>query len=64
MAATLARRFGPRWVVTTGMTLELIGILATTLLISPDANGFVLVVPLFVYGIGVGFATGAVALHS
>ncbi len=56
-AATLARRYGPRWVVTTGMLLEAIGIVATTLLISPTVNGLMLVVPLFVYGIGVGFAT-------
>jgi MFS family permease len=56
-AATLARRYGPRWVVTTGMLLEAVGILATTLLISTEVSGLALVVPLFVYGIGVGFAT-------
>ncbi len=56
-AATLARRYGPRWVVTTGMLLEAIGILATTLLISTSVNGLMLAIPLFVYGIGVGFAT-------
>jgi hypothetical protein len=56
-AATLARRYGPRWVVTAGMILELVGILATTLLISTGVNGFALVGPLFVYGLGVGFAT-------
>ena len=57
MAATLSRRYGPRWVVTVGMALEAVGILATTLLISTTVTGFLLVVPLFVYGIGVGFAT-------
>ena len=56
-AATLARRYGPRWVVTLGMALEALGIIATTLLISTSVNGFLLAVPLFVYGIGVGFAT-------
>ena len=56
-AATLARRFGPRWVVTIGMLLEAVGIIATTLLISSTVNGLALAVPLFVYGIGVGFAT-------
>ncbi len=56
-AATLARRYGPRWVVTIGMLLEAVGILATTLLISTSVNGLMLVIPLFVYGIGVGFAT-------
>jgi EmrB/QacA subfamily drug resistance transporter len=56
-AATLARRFGPRWVVTTGMLLEAIGIIMTTLLISPTVTGLALAVPLFIYGVGVGFAT-------
>ncbi len=56
-AATLARRYGPRWVVTTGMALEAIGIVGTTLLISVDVTGLQLAIPLFVYGIGVGFAT-------
>ncbi len=56
-AATLARRYGPRWVVTIGMLLEAVGILATTLLISTSVNGLMLVIPLFVYGVGVGFAT-------
>ncbi len=56
-AAGLARRFGPRWVVTTGMILEAAGIIATTLLISGSVSGYELAVPLFVYGIGVGFAT-------
>ena len=56
-AATLARRYGPRWVVTLGMALEAIGIVATTLLISTTVSGLMLAIPLFVYGIGVGFAT-------
>jgi EmrB/QacA subfamily drug resistance transporter len=56
-AATLSRRYGPRWVVTIGMSLEAVGIIATTLLISTSVNGLMLVVPLFVYGVGVGFAT-------
>jgi EmrB/QacA subfamily drug resistance transporter len=60
-AATLARRYGPRWVVTIGMLLEAVGILATTLLISTSVNGLMLVIPLFVYGIGVGFATAQLA---
>jgi len=56
-AASMARRFGPRRVVTLGMGLEAIGILATTLLISRTVTGLELLVPLFVYGLGVGFAT-------
>jgi EmrB/QacA subfamily drug resistance transporter len=57
LAAVFARRFGNRWVVTAGMGLEAVGIAATSLLLSPDGSGLLLVLPLFVYGIGVGFAT-------
>ncbi len=56
-AAGLARRYGPRRVVTLGMGLEAIGIIWTTLLISADLNAIALAPSLFVYGIGVGFAT-------
>ena len=61
VAAPLAARFshmwGPRRVVTLGMGLEAVGIIATSMLISVDVTGLALAVPLFVYGIGVGFAT-------
>jgi len=57
LATMLTRRYGGRRVVTTGMALEAVGILATTLLISTDVTGLQLLVPLFVYGMGVGFAT-------
>jgi EmrB/QacA subfamily drug resistance transporter len=57
MAGALAPRIGPRRVVTSGMVLEAVGILATTLLISVDLDARLLLLPLFVYGIGVGFAT-------
>ncbi len=57
LAITLTRRFGGRRVVTAGMALEAIGILGTTLLLSKEVTGIQLLAPLFVYGIGVGFAT-------
>jgi EmrB/QacA subfamily drug resistance transporter len=57
LSATLARRYGPRRAVTLGMALEAVGIFFTTLLISPEASGLMLAVPLFVYGVGVGLAT-------
>ncbi len=57
VAAGLANRYGARRVVTLGMGLEAIGILVTTLLLSRDLNVLALVAPLFVYGLGVGFAT-------
>ena len=56
-AARVAHKWGPRRAVTLGMALETIGIIATTLLISVDVTGLQLAIPLFVYGVGVGFAT-------
>jgi EmrB/QacA subfamily drug resistance transporter len=56
-AANLAHRYGNRWVVTLGMSLEAVGVLVTSLLLSSTVSGWALVGPLFVYGIGVGFAT-------
>ena len=57
LAVSVARSQGPRRAVTLGMSLEAVGILVTTFLISTDTNGFLLAAPLFVYGIGVGLAT-------
>ncbi len=57
MAARFSHMWGPRRVVTLGMALEAIGIIVTSLLISVDVTGIALAIPLFVYGIGVGFAT-------
>ena len=57
VAASLARRYGPRRTVSLGMALEAAGILATTLLLSTTVTGLHLVIPLFVYGVGVGLAT-------
>jgi EmrB/QacA subfamily drug resistance transporter len=57
IAATLARRFGPRRTVSLGMAFEAVGILATTLLLSTTVTGLQLIIPLFVYGVGVGLAT-------
>ncbi len=56
-AARVAQRWGSRRAVTLGMSLEAIGIIVTSLLISVDVTGLQLAIPLFVYGIGVGFAT-------
>jgi len=57
LAAVLTGRLGPRRVVSIGMALEAVGILGTTLLIAPGVSGLALAIPLFVYGVGVGFAT-------
>ncbi len=57
IAARIAHSWGPRRAVTLGMGLEAIGIISTALLVSTTVTGFILAVPLFVYGIGVGLAT-------
>ena len=57
IAARLANRFGPRRTVSVGMALEAVGILLVTLQLGSSVTGLQLVLPLFVYGIGVGLAT-------
>ncbi len=57
ISAQIARKYGPRRVVTIGMALECVGILMTTLLISANVNVLEFVPGLFIYGLGVGFAT-------
>lgn len=61
LAGSFAQRFEPRRVVQIGMGLEVVGILGTTSLISPTLSGITLALPLFVYGVGVGFATAQLA---
>ena len=61
IAGGLAHRYEPRRVVQIGMALEAVGVLATALLLAPGVSGLVLAVPLFVYGMGVGFATAQLA---
>lgn len=56
-AAPVSKRLGGRGVVQLGMALEAIGIGAFALLVGPDSNPWIFVPALFVYGIGVGFAT-------
>ncbi len=55
--AGLARRVGPVRVVQTGMALEVVGVLTIALVISTTVTGWALAPGLFVYGLGVGFAT-------
>ncbi|MEI7745442.1 MAG: DHA2 family efflux MFS transporter permease subunit, partial [Chloroflexota bacterium] len=61
IAGGLAHTYEPRRVVQIGMALETVGVLATALLLGPTATGVVLAIPLFVYGLGVGFATAQLA---
>lgn len=56
-ARHVSARFGATVVVRIGMVLEILGIVGIGLTLSPDRSPWWLVVPLIVYGLGVGFAT-------
>lgn len=56
-ARHVSERFGSTVVVRIGMALEIIGIVGIGLTLSVDRSPWWLVVPLMVYGLGVGFAT-------
>jgi EmrB/QacA subfamily drug resistance transporter len=57
IAARLANRYGPRRTVSLGMALEAVGILLVTVQLGTNVTGLQLMLPLFVYGLGVGLAT-------
>ncbi|MEO1057897.1 MAG: MFS transporter, partial [Actinomycetota bacterium] len=54
-AKTVAGALGPTRVVRLGMALEVVGIIGIGLTLGVDRNPWWLTLPLFVYGIGVGF---------
>lgn len=55
--AGMARRMGPVPVLRIGMALEVVGVLWITLVLSTSVTGWAMAPGLFVYGLGVGFAT-------
>jgi EmrB/QacA subfamily drug resistance transporter len=57
MGAPLSQRLGPVRVLQLGMALEVIGILGLGFVLSPTITGWQMVPWLFLYGMGVGFAT-------
>src|SRR5512142_1146742 len=57
LAAPLTRRIGPHRVVQLGLAIEVVGIIAVGLTFSADRPAWQFCPQLFVYGIGVGFAT-------
>jgi len=61
VAGSIAHRYAPRRVVQIGMALEVAGVLGAAMLLSPAMSGPLLALPLFVYGVGVGFATAQLA---
>jgi MFS family permease len=56
VAGLLATRFGPKWVVTTGMTLEAIALFSMSQIISVANPVYYLYPILVIYGAGVGLA--------
>lgn len=59
-AGQLAARVGSVLIVRIGLVLEVVGIVGIALVVSPDATGWAFVPWLFVYGLGVGFATAQI----
>ena len=57
IAGGLGSRLDPTWIIRVGLILEMIGVAGIGFMISPEATGWSIVPFLFVYGIGVGFAT-------
>ncbi len=55
--ASLAQRFGPVRVLQLGMVLEVIGIVGLGIMLSTSITGWQMAPWLFIYGMGVGFAT-------
>ncbi len=56
VAGVLATRFGPKWIVTTGMTLEAIALFSLSQIITVDNPVYYLYPILVIYGAGVGLA--------
>src|SRR5438876_7564530 len=56
VAGILATRFGPKWIVTTGMTLEAIALFSLSQIISVENPVYYLYPILVIYGAGVGLA--------
>ena len=57
LGASLSQRFGPVRVLQLGMVLEVIGIFGLGLMLSTTITGWQMAPWLFIYGMGVGFAT-------
>lgn len=57
LGAPLAQRFGPVRILQLGMLLEAIGIIGLGFVLSTTVTGWMMAPWLFIYGMGVGFAT-------
>lgn len=56
-AAKIANARNPRFVARLGLVLEIVAILGISLFVSPTVSGWILGLWLFIYGVGVGYAT-------
>ena len=56
-AASLANKYGARFVARMGMALEVVGIVGLGLIISPSSTAWQLAIWLIIYGMGVGYAS-------
>ncbi|MDK6812884.1 DHA2 family efflux MFS transporter permease subunit [Corynebacterium sp. UMB6689] len=56
-ARHVAGRFGAPGTVLIGLGLEVVGALILAMLLSPDTSGWVIALPLVLYGVGLGFAS-------
>src|SRR3990172_184000 len=61
LAAYLTHRFGPRQVVSAGMSLEGLGAVGAAVVLTPTNVPLALVLALFAYGVGVGLASSQLA---
>lgn len=57
LGAAIGARRSPLFIVRLGIALEIVGIAGIGLLVRPDSGWLAVVPPLFLYGVGVGFAT-------
>jgi EmrB/QacA subfamily drug resistance transporter len=57
IGGSLARRYGPKYVITAGLALEAIGIALYAIVFAPDTTFWQLFPGLIAHGIGIGFAT-------
>lgn len=56
LAGLLSARFGPKWVVTSGMLIEALSIFLLSQVLALDATQGTIIVILLLYGVGVGLA--------
>ncbi|MGO3147429.1 MAG: DHA2 family efflux MFS transporter permease subunit [Leucobacter sp.] len=57
MARHLAAKFGSPGTVLIGLGLEVVGVIALALILGPETSGWIVAVPLVVYGLGLGLAS-------